>query len=147
MTKPSEYIIYTLLTIAVFISMIYILFATEYFILIFVPMIIYIGVIYLIKKNKKITEFVKDDFKKLGFEIISERPLKQSEQEIEIEPAILTSGNTPLRKNKNQFNRVFTVKDDNNRLLELKTEIIEKKNGKIKITIKDKKTIANTVQT
>ena len=143
MTKPSEYIIYTLLTIAVFISMIYILFATEYFILIFVPMIIYIGVIYLIKKNKKITEFVKDDFKKLGFEIISERPLKQSEQEIEIEPAILTSGNTPLRKNKNQFNRVFTVKDDNNRLLELKTEIIEKKNGKIKITIKDKKTIAN----
>ena len=147
MTKPSEYIIYTLLTILVFMSMIYFLFATEYLILIFVPMIIYIGVIYWIKKNKKITEFVKDDFKKLGFEIISERPLKQSEREIEIEPAVLTSGNNPLRKNKNRFNRIFTVKDDNNRFLELKAVIIEKKNGKIKITIKDKKTIANTVQT
>ncbi|SDY17707.1 hypothetical protein SAMN05444411_1533 [Lutibacter oricola] len=146
MTKPSEYIIYTLLTIVVFMSMIYILFATEYLIIIFVPMIIYLGVIYWIKKNKKITEFVKDDFKKLGFEIISERPLKQSEREIEIEPAVLTSGNTPLRKNKNRFNRIFSVKDDNNRLLELKAEIIEKKNGKIKITIKDKKTIANNVQ-
>jgi len=142
MIKPSEYIIYTLLTILVFMSMIFILFKTEYIILIFVPMIIYIGVIYLLKKNKKITEFVKSDFKKLGFEIISERALNTSEREIEIEPAILING-MPLKKYKNKFSRVFSVRDETNRLLELKTDIIEKRNGKIEILIKDKKTIAN----
>jgi len=142
MTKPSEYIIYTLLTIFVFISMIYIMLSTEYFILVFVPMIIYVGVIFLLKKNKKITEFVKDDFKKLGFEIISERPLKSSEREIEIQPAILING-MPLKKYKNKFSRVFSVRDETNRLLELKTDVIEKRNGKIEILIKDKKTIAN----
>jgi len=103
-------------------------------------MIIYIGVIYLIRKNKKITEFIIDDFKKLGFEIISERPLNSSEREIEIEPAILING-IPLTKVKNKYSRVFTVKDENKRLLELKTEVIEKKNGKIYIKISDKKTI------
>jgi len=92
MTKPSEYIIYTLLTIIVVMSMIFIFFKTEYSVLIFIPMIIYIGVIYLIKKNKKITEFVKQDFKNLGFEIISERSLKSSEKEIEIKSAILING-------------------------------------------------------
>jgi len=142
MTKPSEYIIYTLLTIIVFMSMFFILFKTEYSVLIFIPMIIYIGIIYLIKKNKKITEFVKQDFKNLGFEIISERPLKSSEKEIEIKPAILING-IPIQKYKNKFSRIFTVRDENKRLLELYTEIIEKKNGKIKINIKDKKTIAN----
>jgi len=143
MTKPLEYLIYTLLTIIVFISMVFILFKTEYKILIFVPMIIYIGIDYFIKKNKKITEYVKEDFKKLGFEIISERPLNSTEREIEIKPAILINGK-PLTKIKNKFSRIFTVKDENKRLLELKTEVIEKKNGNIKIKIKDKKTIANT---
>ena len=142
MTKPSEYIIYILLTIVVFMSMIYILFTSEYLVLIFLPMIIYIGVIFLLKKNKKITEFVKGDFKKLGFEIISERPLNSSEREIEIQPAILING-MPLKKYKNKFSRVFSVRDETNRLLELKTDIIEKRNGKIEIKIKNKKTIAN----
>jgi len=142
MIKPSEYIIYTLLTILVFMSMIFILFKTEFIILIFVPIIIYIGVIYLLKKNKKITEFVKDDFKKLGFEIVSERPLNSSEREIEIEPAILING-IHLKKYKNKFSRVFMVRDETNRLLDLKTDVIEKKNGEIDILIKDKKTIAN----
>ncbi|PCI35961.1 MAG: hypothetical protein COB60_01280 [Flavobacteriaceae bacterium] len=94
------------------------------------------------KRNKKITEFVKYDFKKLGFEIISERPLNSSEREIEIEPAILING-IPLAKVKNKYSRVFTVKDENKRLLELKTEVIEKKNGKIYIKIIDKQLLAN----
>jgi len=145
MTKPSEYIIYISLIIIVFISMFFILFKTEYKILLFAPILIYIGIDYFIKKNKKITAFVKEDFKKLGFVIISERPLNSTEREIEIKPAILINGK-PLTKIKNKFSRIFTVKDENKRLLELKTEIIEKKNGKIEISIKDKKTIANNVQ-
>jgi len=68
--------------------------------------------------------------------------LKSSEKEIEIKPAILING-IPIQKYKNKFSRIFTVRDENKRLLELNTEIIEKKNGKIKINIKDKKTIAN----
>ena len=33
----------------------------------------------------------------LADELISERPVKSSESEIDIKPAILTSGNTPLK--------------------------------------------------
>ena len=142
MAKAYEYVIYTIMTILVFICMIYLLFNTDYKFYIFIPLILYIWFLYLMKRNKKITEFVKYDFKKLGFEIISERPLNSSEREIEIEPAILING-IPLAKVKNKYSRVFTVKDENKRLLELKTEVIEKKNGKIYIKIIDKQLLAN----
>ena len=93
----------------------------------------------LIARNKKILELVKNDFNELGYELISERPLKTSESEIEIKPAILTSGNTPLKNYKNKYKRIFTAKSKKGKLVELNTVVTENKDGTLKIDIKEKK--------
>ena len=71
----------------------YLLIGTDSKFLFIIPFIVYLILITLIARNKKILELVKNDFNELGYELISERPLKTSESEIEIKPAILTSGN------------------------------------------------------
>lgn len=84
-------------------------------------------------------EYVKNDFNELGYELISERPLKSSESEIEIKAAILISGNTPIKTYKNKYKRIFTAKSKKGKLVELKTVVTENKDGTLKIEIKEKK--------
>ncbi|MFK7814181.1 MAG: hypothetical protein AB8B59_16915 [Maribacter sp.] len=93
----------------------------------------------MIARNKKILTHVKNDFKELGYELVSERPLKSSESVIEIKPAILTSGNAPLKNYKNKYNRIFTAKSKKGKLVELNTIITENKDGTLKIEIIEKK--------
>ena len=93
----------------------------------------------MIARNKKILSYVKNDFKELGYELISERPLKSSESGIEIKPAILTSGNTPLKNYKNKYKRIFIAKSKTGNLFELNTIVTENKDGTLKIEIIEKK--------
>ncbi len=141
MMKISEVLTYMLLTITCFVSTLVIVFKTEYSILVFIPIIIYAIVVVIMIKNKRIIEYVKDDFKKLGYELISERPLKSSESKIEIVPTILLN-TTPIKKHKNKYSRIFTAKNRKGKLVELNTIVTERYNGIIEIEIKNKKTIS-----
>lgn len=49
-----------------------------------------------LKRRKKILPYVKDDFKKLGFEITNERASKLSEMKYEISFFQITVGGTPI---------------------------------------------------
>ena len=86
-------------------------------------------------------EYVKNDFNEFGYELISERPLKSSESEIEIKPTILTSGKTPFKTYKNKYKRIFTAKSKKGKLVELNTIVTENKDGTLKIEIKEKKNL------
>ena len=136
MQKPSEILLYVFLTILYFGSTVYLMFSSSFKFLIFIPIIIYGIIISLIVRNKKIISYVKDDFKKLGYELISER---SAESGIEIKPAILTSGNTPFKNYKNKYRRIFTAKSKKGKLIELNTIVTEKKDGTLKIEIVEKK--------
>jgi len=140
MIKNSEIIAYAFLIILCFISSIFLFFTTKSYFLFLIPIIVFIIVFNLLKKNKKTLEFVKKDFEKLGYELVSERPLKSSESEIDIKPAILING-VPLKNHKNQYKRMFTAKSTKGKMVELNVVITEKKNGKIAIEIKNEKQI------
>ena len=70
--------------------------------------------------------------------------MKSSESEIDIKPAILTSGNTPLKKYKNKYKRIFTAKSKKGKLVDLNTIVTENKDGTLKIEIKEKKKLSPT---
>ena len=139
MHRTKEILIYAILTIICFGTSVYLLIGTDSKFLFIIPFIVYLILITLIARNKKILELVKNDFNELGYELISERPLKTSESEIEIKPAILTSGNTPLKNYKNKYKRIFTAKSKKGKLIELNTVVTENKDGTLKIDIKEKK--------
>ncbi len=139
MHSINEKLIYFFLTILFFGSTIYLLIGTGSRFLIVIPFIIYVILIIKIARNKKILKFVKNDFNELGYELISERSLKKFESEIEIKPAILTTGNTPIKNYKNKYKRIFIAKTKKGQLFELNTIVTENKDGKIKIEIKEKK--------
>jgi hypothetical protein len=139
MHRKSETIIYILLTIIFFGSSVFLLVGNYSKFLVVIPFIIYLILITIIARNKKILEFVKNDFNKLGYELISERPLKSSESEFVFEPAILTSGSAPLKSYKNKYKRIFTAKTKKGKIIELNTVVMENKNGTIKIEIREKK--------
>ncbi len=139
MLRTTEILIYVFLTIICFVSMIYLLFAADSKFLFIIPFIIYGILITIIARNKKILNYVKHEFKELGYELISERPLKPSESEIEIKPAILISGNVPLKRYKSKYKRIFTAKSKKGKLVELNAVVIENRDGTLKIEIKEKK--------
>ena len=145
MTSTKEKLFHFILIILFFSSSFYILNSTDYKILIFVPLALIILVMYWLKRNKKITKFVNDDFEKLGFEILSERPLNKSESNIDVKVTPLNSGSMPITKTKNSFKRIFKVRNKENQILEINTDVIEQKNGEIIIQINKKRTIANKV--
>lgn len=89
------------------------------------------------KRHKKTTKYIKKDLKHLGYEIISERPLKFSELKIAFTPSILIN-NTPLKKHKNKFERIFTVKNKKGKTKQLNIIITENLKGQIKFKILNK---------
>lgn len=89
------------------------------------------------KRRKKIGKYIKEDFNNLGYEIITERPLKFSESKIEVTPVILIN-NTPLKKHKNKFERIFTVKNKKGKTRQLHTVIIEDLKGQVTFKILNK---------
>ena len=81
--------------------------------------------------------FVKDDFKKLGYEITDERPSKLSEMKIEISFFQITFVGTPISRFKyiKQFYRIFRAKNKNGNIVLLNTIVTKKWSGKNNIEI------------
>ncbi|MGB5437932.1 MAG: hypothetical protein WBM98_18710, partial [Maribacter sp.] len=68
--RTKEIVIYAILTIICFGTMVYLLIGTDSKFLFIIPFIVYVILITIIARNKKILEYVKDDFNELGYELI-----------------------------------------------------------------------------
>lgn len=70
----------------------YILFSqTPYPALALLAIIPYMIVHILVKQKKKIAPHLKEEFRRAGYEILSERPLKLSESKIEVQVSLVTT--------------------------------------------------------
>jgi hypothetical protein len=111
--------------------------------LFFSPLIIYAIIYHKLKNRKKITPFAAEEFKKKGYEIISERSLGFiegfSRGKFEIKPTILIN-NLPFERYTyiTQFQRIFTVANSENKIFEIHTSITKKWNGKVVVEFLEK---------
>lgn len=113
---------------------------TKQYILFILSPIIFGSILVLMDRYKKTIKHVRNDFKILGYETISERNLKLKEIKVEfdVKPTILTSGSTSIKNYKSKFKRIYLASDKDGELLELNSIITENKNGIIKIIIIEK---------
>ncbi|MDR6762865.1 hypothetical protein J2Y38_003083 [Flavobacterium sp. 2755] len=101
-----------------------------------------------LKRRKRILDFVKDDFQKLGYQLNSERPTSFNEYfkktELEVLPVILIN-DVPLKRYRYMrgFRRIFTARSKNGKLYELNTFVMHKWNGENKIEIINIKNLPN----
>ena len=95
------------------------------------------------KRRKSIAPFVKEDFLKIGYHILNERPLKFSEEKFEISIAP-TINSVPVSRYGylRRFTRIFSATKSNGEKVILNTVITKGWNGKIKIEILSIKNVA-----
>lgn len=112
--------------------------------LFFIPFIIAIIIKIYVDNNRKIAKYVADDFKELGYELLSERAYKFSESKIDFK---LYTGvkinNIPLERfyYVKEFMRVFTAKAEDGNTYRLFTSIKKEWNWTNTIKINDKQII------
>ena len=124
MVKFSDFIIELILIFLFFISSVFMLATTEQIYLIIIPLLLYLYLHFLIKRNKKISKYINSDLEKLGYEIINERPLKLSEIDIGLNFSV-NINNTPVSRFNyiRQFARVFKVKNKTGEIIEINTVV------------------------
>ena len=110
---------------------------SDYKYLIILSFIVFIYAKIQIKKRKKILPYVKEDFKKLGFEITNERPSKLSEMKYEISFFNITVGGTPIGRFSyiRQFYRIFRGKNKEGKSVLLNSIVTKKWSGENHIEI------------
>ena len=101
-----------------------------------IPIIICLIISGILKRNKKISKYVKSDFAKLGYEILHERPVKLFENDFEVHFSYFADNGLVYIVN---YSRVFKVKTEMGQLYELNTEITKGWDLKNSILIKTKK--------
>ena len=100
--------------------------------------VLFIIIHFSIKRNKRILKYVKADFKKMGFDLISERPATRFESKIAIEPTILLNNVSVSRYGYiRKFSRVFTARNQEGQLVELIADVSKMWSGKNRILIRD----------
>ncbi|MBA3901985.1 MAG: hypothetical protein H0X62_17570 [Bacteroidetes bacterium] len=142
MVKIIDIIGIFVLTIIYFFIGIGIMLETEnafYLVLLFLT---YLLIYRFLKSRKRIIVYIHDDFRKMGYKLISERPLKLFEQEFSIKPSA-TINNLPISRYSyiRQFGRVFTAETDKGKLVELNAVVTKLWDGKNNIRIISKKEI------
>ena len=128
MVTIRDVLIELLLAVACSVIGLWVLFETQFPLLIF-PMIIVYGIIHLIlKRFKRIKDYVQADFNQMGFTILEERPPKISEVKVTVEPVFVTINGTPLSRYRyvRKFARVFIVESKNGNRFELNTIVTRK---------------------
>lgn len=146
MVKTIDILINIVIILFWFISTVLIAVMTEYRFLAFLPAIIAISIKIYLKRKKRLFEFVKDDFQKMGYELIEERPLKFKEffsvSNIEIKPTIFINDDSISRlKYIASSRRIFKAKTKDKKYYELNTFVNEKWNDEIEIDIINKKNV------
>lgn len=110
----------------------------------FIPVLFYFFLHILLKRRKKIAQYLKEDFQKLGYRVLSERPTKFSETTLEIKPALLINGIPASRYGYiRKFERVFEVETNTNERFELVTTVTKSWSGNNLIDIRKRTKIMN----
>lgn len=110
--------------------------------------IVFIMLKIYLKRRKKILEFVKDDFQKLDYELIEERPTTFSEYfintKLELKSNILIN-DVPRSRYKyiRAFRRIFKAKAKDGTLYELNSSVLRTWDSQNKIKIIDIKRFRN----
>ena len=132
MVKFSEVIEAFLLGIAWATLSIMLIALTDYQILIIPVFLIFVIISIILKRRKKILPYVREDFKKSGFDLLDERPLRLSDQKITFGLNI-TLNDVPISRYGyfRQFFRIFKARGTDGRLYAIKAEITQLWNGKI----------------
>ena len=105
--------------------------------------VVYIIIHYYIKRNKRILKYVKADFKKLGFDLISERPATRFESKISMETTVMINKIGIGRYGYiRKFTRVFTARNQEGQLVELVADVSKLWSGENKIHIRDEEIIS-----
>ena len=140
MTKIKDIVVNVVIVFFWFVSTILIVTITDYKFLVFLPAILFLSLKIYLKRRKRIFEFVKADFEKIGYELMEERPLKFIEffffDEIELKPTLYIN-NVPVSRLKYiaTFVRIFKAKNKDGKLYELKVFIGKKWSAEIEIAI------------
>ncbi|RLD46895.1 MAG: hypothetical protein DRI86_01920 [Bacteroidetes bacterium] len=123
MIRFTDVLIEIGLLLSFFIGSIFVLEFTEYPFIILGLFLLFFLIHINIKRKKRIRRYVEKEFEKLGYKIISERPLKSSESKVEVS-ASMTVSEIPISRlyYARQFARVFKVIEvASNKIFELNT--------------------------
>ncbi|MDX6184073.1 hypothetical protein SGQ44_18060 [Flavobacterium sp. Fl-77] len=147
MIKFKDILLNIAIVLLWFISTILIAITIEHRFLGFLPSIIALYVKLYLKRRKRILEFVKLNFEKIGYELIEERPLKLMEffsfSNIVLKPTFFFNNVSISRlKYITTFMRIFKAKAKDGKYYELKTFVGQKWNDEIEIHIINKKKVS-----
>ena len=143
MLNTTDIFAAVMLSLIFFVLGIVILALTEVPILVLPLLIAYYIAHYSLKRNIRILNDVKSDYKKLGYELLEEKPIPLLEAEISFKPSFVIINNLPLSRYAyfRRFQRIFTAKSNTGKLYKLYTRNTKHWNGDIEIVIKNKKQI------
>ena len=133
-----------LLLISLFISLVLFAGNTEWFALGVLPWVSFLFIHYYRKRRRKIARYLEEDFKKLGYKVISERPVQFFEFDasatLTFSP-IVTIGGIPLSRfgYKRKFLRVFEVETVTGKRHSLYTLVTKHWSEEIELEILEKK--------
>jgi len=91
MIRFTDVLIEIGLLLSFFIGSIFVLEFTEYPFIILGLFLLFFLIHINIKRKKRIRRYVEKEFEKLGYKIISERPLKSSESKVEVSASMTVS--------------------------------------------------------
>lgn len=115
----------------------------------FITFIILLSIKVYFERKKKILPYVKDDFAELGYELLSERPLKLSETKTTMRLYTgIKINDIPIERYGyiKKISRVFTARYKDGTTHELHTIIIKQWNGSNSIEIKESKIISKPIE-
>lgn len=115
----------------------------------FITFIILVSIKVYFERKKKILPYVKDDFAELGYELLSERPLKLSETKTTMRLYTgIKINDIPIERYGyiKKISRVFTARYKDGTTHELHTTITKQWNGSNSIEIKESKIISEPIE-
>lgn len=123
MVKFTDVLILLLQAVASVVMLFLLVFVIGYPFLIFPWGILMMVLHYAIKRKKKILKYVKEDYEDLGFELIDEKPVPFSANDIKFNVTPVKVNGLPLSRYGyvRKFHRVFTARHQDGQLFELTT--------------------------
>lgn len=143
MLNTTDIFAAVMLSLIFFVFGIVVLALTEVPILMLPLFVAYYIAHYSLKRNIRILNDEKSNYKKLGYELLEEKPIPLLEAEISFKPSFVIINNLPLSRYAfiRRFERIFTAKSNTGELYKLYTRNTRHWSGENEIVIKSKKQI------
>lgn len=138
MLKTIDVFAAVMLQLIFFVLAIVVLALSEVPVLLLPLLIAYYIAHYSLKRNIRILNDVKSDYRKLGYELLEEKPIPLLEAEISFKPTFITINKLPLSRYAyiRRFERIFTAKSNTGKLYKLYTLNTKRWNGENEVEIR-----------